>query len=197
MENAYHEILRKVICQPYSLSSPSCKLIASECSIHQKKRKIIISENGQANSSEYFLLEGIIHRYSLIEKGEFITTGFYAGPTIITPNFARTSNGKSIFSLQALTDVTVAEISVAALDELRDSNQEIRKWGQRIVEMELKLRFADETRFRSSKARERLIYLRNKYPNLENLVPHTCIASYLGITPVSFSRLRKELARSS
>jgi CRP-like cAMP-binding protein len=197
MEIEHQEIFGELLSQPYPLPPKIIKLLTVECSIVHFKKQQKISEGEEINTSEYFLLEGIMHRYTLIDKGEFITTGFYVGPTIITPNFARTSKGKSIFSLQALTDLTVAEISVAMLDELRDSNQEIRKWGQQVVELELKNHFADETRFRSSKARERLIYLRNNYPNLENLVPHTCIASYLGITPVSFSRLRKELARCS
>ena len=42
-------------------------------------------------------------------------------------------------------------------------------------------------------AKERLIEFRNKYKILENLIPHTDIASYLGITNISLSRLRKDL----
>jgi hypothetical protein len=35
---------------------------------------------------------------------------------------------------------------------------------------------------------------RDTFSYLENLIPHTIIAFYLGVTPVSLSRLRKELA---
>ena len=197
MGKDYHDILKKVLNQPYPLSSRSCELITRECRIEQIKKKQKISEKGQSNSSEYFLLEGIIHRYTLVEKGEFITTGFYVGTAILMPNFARTSEGKSLFSLQALTDVTIAEISVSTLDELRDTHEEIRKWGQKVIERKLKRNLVNEIRFRSSTAKERLIHLRDEFSNLENLIPHTCIASYVGITPVSFSRLRKELTQSS
>jgi CRP-like cAMP-binding protein len=196
MGEKYLKMLQEVLNQPYPLSSQLFELIADECRIEQVKRKQKISEEGQVNSSEYFLLEGIIHRYTLVETGEFITTGFYVGPTILTPHFARTSGGKSIFPLQALTEVTVAEIAVTVLDELRNTNDEIRRWGQKVIERKLKRNFVNEIRFRSSNAKERLMHLRDEFPNLENLVPHTCIASYLGITPVSFSRLRKELTRS-
>ncbi|HET6528540.1 MAG TPA: Crp/Fnr family transcriptional regulator [Balneolaceae bacterium] len=197
MEKRFQEILQEVINQPYSLPPQFFELIAGECRIEQVQKKQKLSEIGQANNSEYFLLEGVIHRYTLVEKGEFITTGFYVGPTILTPHFARTSGGRSIFSLQALTEVTVAEISATVLDELINTYNEIRRWEQKIIERKLKLNFVNEIRFRGNSAKERLIHLRDEFPNLENLVPHTCIASYVGITPVSFSRLRKELTHPS
>jgi CRP-like cAMP-binding protein len=42
-------------------------------------------------------------------------------------------------------------------------------------------------------AKKRLIRFREQYALLENLIPHTDIATYLGITNISLSRLRKEL----
>ncbi|MEM6343465.1 MAG: hypothetical protein AAF927_06275 [Bacteroidota bacterium] len=45
----------------------------------------------------------------------------------------------------------------------------------------------------SLKAKDRLIKFREEYPQLENLIPHPHIASYLGITNISLSRLRKEI----
>jgi CRP-like cAMP-binding protein len=119
------------------------------------------------------------------------------GPDILSPNFARTSSQKSIFSLQTLESSTVARISVKKMDELRDTDLDIRRWGQKVIELELKKYFSHEIRFRSSNAKERLFKLRKDYPNLENRVPHSCIASYIGITPVSFSRLRNELSQEN
>jgi hypothetical protein len=53
-----------------------------------------------------------------------------------------------------------------------------------------------EVLFRSYTAKDRLLFFRTHYPSLENLIPHTIIASFLGITPVSFSRLRNELSKT-
>ena len=44
-------------------------------------------------------------------------------------------------------------------------------------------------------AKERLLKFRAQYPLLENLIPHPIIASYLGITNISLSRIRGDLAR--
>ena len=84
---------------------------------------------------------------------------------------------------------------MARLDALRAAHQEFRNFGQRVVERELSMAMLLEVALRSYSARERLLALRKQYPNLENLIPHHIIASYLGITHVSFSRLRSELSR--
>jgi CRP-like cAMP-binding protein len=43
-------------------------------------------------------------------------------------------------------------------------------------------------------AKERLLSFRQQFPMFENLISHPDIASYLGITNISLSRLRKELS---
>lgn len=77
----------------------------------------------------------------------------------------------------------------------RKTNQEFRNFGQRVLESELSKNLFQEITFRSFNAKDRLIQLRKDYPNLENLIPHTIISSFLGITNVSFSRLRSEFAK--
>ena len=76
-----------------------------------------------------------------------------------------------------------------------DQNPQIRRFGQSVVEREFTTSLNFEVLFRSHSAKDRLLYFRENYPALENMIPHTVIASFLGITPVSFSRLRNELAK--
>ncbi len=197
MGNKHQEVLQHLINRPCRLSPNLDQQMTEACVIREIDKKHKITESGQQNSSEYFLLDGILHRYIITEEGEFITTDFYVGPAIIMPHFVRTSGGRSIFSLQALTRLILAEMQVETMETLIDAYPEIRKWRQKVVEQKLKRNFVDEVRFRSKSAKERLAQLRKEYPNLENMIPHSCIASYVGVTPVSFSRLRKEITHSS
>ncbi len=155
-----------------------------------------VFQANKINDSEYLLLDGIAQRGHEQADGVWVTTGFYLPGTVITPHFARTQNNRSIFSLQALTEVTMAVVPTSILDELRHTNGEFREFGQRVVEQELARMYKQQALERSSSAMDRLKYVRDVFPNLENLVPHHFIASYLGITKVSFSRLRKILMSS-
>ena len=158
-----------------------------------QKNEVVFYEN-ERNSSEYLLIEGILHRCNVNDKGENVTTGFYMANVAITPHSARTIKSKSIFTLQALTPTIIAEIPVAILNELRFTNEEYKAFGQKVLEAEIAKVFSNDLAFRSLDAKNRLIRLRKAYPGIENLIPHGVIASYLGITNVSFSRLRSEFA---
>lgn len=191
MEDKLEQVL-----QGYRIESAYArKLFMSAATIKNYSKNDHIFMSGKKNNKEYLLLSGILHRYNISDKGDEVTTGFYLSSSVITPHFARSSNGNSIFNLQTLTDSVVAEIAVEDLDNLRHSNLEYNEFGKRIIESELSRTFYNETVFRSFNAKERLLALRDQYPNLENLISHRVIASYLGITKVSFSRLRNELSR--
>ena len=153
-------------------------------------------EEGKKNYSEYLLLSGVMHRYRFSDQGESVTSGFYMPGAVITPHFARTREGFNLFSIETLTEVTIAEIPVRTLDSLRLQHPAYQQFGQKIVEKALAEMFIHEVVFRSYTAKGRLLYLREQYPNLENLVSHQVIASFLGITHVSLSRLRRELTGS-
>jgi len=174
-------------------SEQSKKMFLDNCVIQNyNKNEILFSEN-KNNLYEYLLFEGVLHRFNFDENGNSVTTGFYIGSSVITPNFARIVKNKSLFTLQALTDVCIAEIPVSVLDNFRYTNKEFEIFGLKVLQNELSKNILTDIVYRSSNAKERLHMLRKTYPNLENLIPHSIIASYLGITNVSFSRLRNEL----
>ncbi|MHB1685817.1 MAG: Crp/Fnr family transcriptional regulator [Ignavibacteriaceae bacterium] len=176
-------------------STRTQNLFLNSCIVKCYNKNDILFSVDKKNNNEYLLIEGVLHRFNVNEKGENVTTGFYLGNAVVTPHFARTIKGKSIFSLQALTEIIVVEIPVAVLDNLRFINEEFGIFGQKVIEEELSKSILTDIAYRSNNAKERLLLLRQTYPNLENLIPHNIIASYLGITNVSFSRLRSELAK--
>jgi len=176
-------------------SAQAQKLFLNSCEINSYNKNDVIFTEAKINNNEYFLIEGVLHRFNVNENGENVTTGFYLGNTVITPHFARTIKNKSLFSLQALTESIIAEIPVSIFDNFRFTDKEFGLFGMKIIEEELSKNIVTDIAYRSSNAKERLSLLRITYPNLENLIPHNIIASYLGITKVSFSRLRSEWAR--
>lgn len=188
------ERLSKILTELGIVSDDSRQQFIQKTSIKTFPKNAIIFSENKPNNSEFLLIEGVLHRFNETDKGDLVTTGFYLNQTVITPHFARIRNNKSIFSLQALTEIIIAEIPVNELDYLRHTNQEFARFGQNVVEKELSKTFFYQSIERSYSAKERLLILRSEYRNLENLIPHNIIASYLGITNVSFSRLRKEMA---
>ncbi len=190
-----HVILTRILSVYAAVGPEAVQLILDNGEVERFKKNDVLFAEGKYNAFEYFQLEGISHRYNTDSEGQQLTTGIYLGERVITPHFTRTQNGHSIFSLQALTDAAYLKVPAGRFRELLDADEYLLMVGRAIVEKEFIRGLNYEVLFRSYTAKDRLKYFRENYPNLENLIPHTVIASFLGITPVSFSRLRGEMSK--
>lgn len=157
------------------------------------KGETFISKN-KRNDNEYFVLNGICKSYLINPEGEEITISFFVENSILSPHSTRVSNNKSSHYFKALTELEVASINAIAFEKLMIDNLEIRNFGNAVLQLELQSKVEKEIGLASFTAKERLIAFRQKHKGLENLIPHTDIASYLGITNISLSRLRKDLS---
>jgi len=189
-------IILERILNAYSPVTPAgVSLVMENGSIEACRKNDVVFPEKRFNAFEYFQLEGISHRYNSDEDQQALTTGIFMGETVITPHFTRTQNSQSIFALQALTDCVFLKVPAGTFSQLMDQHDQLRRFGRSVVEKEFVKGLQYEVIFRSFSAKDRLTYFRTHYPNLENIIPHTVIASFLGITPVSFSRLRGESAK--
>ena len=94
-----------------------------------------------------------------------------------------------------LTSVGLIEFDADQFLNLMIENLEIRNLGNAILLNELISKTEKEMALASLTAKERLIGFRSEFGILENLIAHPIISSYLGITNVSLSRLRNEIAK--
>ena len=193
-ENNFQKFL-KLLNSYATVSEDLARLIFEQGRVEPYSKDEIIFHEKRFNELEYFQLEGLSHRYIVDAESNKLTTGIYEEQVVITPHFGRTSNSQSIFNLQALSDSSYFIISVNTFEELRREHIQIEKVAQTIVTREYIRLMNLEILFRASTAKERLIHFRDNFSQLENKIPHMVIASYLGITSVSLSRLRKELSK--
>jgi len=157
------------------------------------KEKIFIKRDTR-NEYEYFILSGICRSFLNNHEGEDITISFFKDNSIITPNVARTANNYSSLNFQALTDLEIGAFNAHELVVLMRTNQELRNFANTVLQNELIQKVNKEVNNACLSAKVRLIEFRKQFKALENIVPHPHIASYLGITTISLSRLRGDLA---
>lgn len=169
------------------------QILSISSNVEVSRGKDFIVE-GKTNALEYFVEEGICRSYLYDPEGEAITISFFMPGSVISPNTIRTFEGKSLLNLQALTDVKLSVLPAPDFEQLMIDNLEIRHFANTVLQQELIRKVDKEIGLASLTAKERLEKLRKDFPNLENLIPHSDIASYLGITNISLSRLRKEMA---
>ncbi len=186
--------LNKVIDKTYpSLSLKSRRLLIDLCEEQTNSIGSSIIQKGKQNTHEYFLIDGIARSYLLNPNGESITLLFFDNHDILTPHIIRTQKNKSLINIEAITECRLLKINSNDFGRLIESNLEIREFANTVLRSELIKKTNKEIQLISLGAKERLDQFRKDYHMLENRIPHNMIASFLGITNVSLSRLRKQV----
>ena len=157
--------------------------------VHFEKGELI-TKVGQHNKSEYFGTQGICKTFLYNPEGEEISLSFFMENSIVSPYTTRNKDGKSILNIRCLMATEVVTIEADAFEKLMIDDLEIRHFANTVLRNELMTKVQKEIGLASLPGKERLQILRVQYPNIENLIPHADIASYLGITTISLSRLR-------
>lgn len=172
------------------LPPKSANQIAAISEVLELSKMDHFAKAGSASHDEYIVVEGVCRAYVLDYEGNEATLAFYSAGDVLAPNQVRTINGKSLYSIQALTTAKVMRFDSEEFASMMKTNSEIHRWAEGIYNTELKHKVEKELELITLPAKERLAKFRTKHPLLENLIPHQYIASYLGISPVSLSRLR-------
>lgn len=157
------------------------------------KKKELIAENGKVCQRVLFVNEGYFRFYHIDAKGNEITSDFYFAPSFITSYTSFITGTPSLVNVQAMNDMEVLEFSKNDLYTLYDRYPKIERLGRFIAEnvaivseehLFLLLNQTAETRYQK---------LLKKNPRYVNTIPLHYVASYLGITQETLSRMRKSI----
>jgi CRP-like cAMP-binding protein len=170
-------------------------LIAGYFIEKQIAKNDFLLKEGQICNDAYFLENGFIKSFIADIDGNFITTNFY-GPNIFVNEvlsfFKRIPSNENI---QALSNCTVWSITYDNLQLCFHSMPEFREFGRMMLIntlSNLKQRMLNMVQLTAEKRYEILI---ENQPQIFQNAPLKAIATYLGITDTSLSRIRKEMTR--
>lgn len=146
----------------------------------------------KVESSMYFIRKGIVRAYSNQNDNE-ITFWFGTEGQAVISMKSYVDNLPGYENIELLEDCELLELKTADLKRLFEEDLHIANWGRRFAEKEL---IKTEERLISRQFRtalERYQDLLTNHPDLIRRVQLGYIASYLGITQVSLSRIRAEI----
>ena len=147
-------------------------------------------------SDEYLYLEkGCMRSFAYDTQGNDVTTNFSTGNQVvfeISSFFNRTASKENI---QALTEGHGWFITYRELNNLFHATPEFREFGRHILVRgfsALKIRMLSMI---TETAEQRYINLLSSHPEIFVFAPLKNIATYLGITDTSLSRIRREFSK--
>lgn len=152
----------------------------------------ILMHTGTVVPYIYFLQRGIVRAYASSEYGD-ITFWFGTEGEPIVSMKSYVENKPGYESIELLEHCTLYRLETAMLKNLYENDLSIANWGRKFAEREL-MKTEELIILRQYKtARDRYLDLLNEKPYLLQRVQLGYIASYLGITQVSLSRIRAEI----
>ena len=177
-------------CPPNALDKDTARQFAAAWSVEYVAKGRRIATQGEPDLLEHIILDGRATSQITDTEGRAVCVGFHAGPCVVAPNVARTRNGASLVSIDVNADALVAQMDSRALTELMLASEPIREWANGILQQELARKADREWCLAALGGADRLAWFRENFPRHEGLFGHYLIASFLGITPVTLSRLR-------
>lgn len=183
-----HDILFDFLSKYISLNEEEKNAIVSLNIFHSVSKGTILLKEGQKSNESYFVLKGCIRTYYVVD-GEEKTTAFYTEMEALTPH-AVISKNPSEYYISCVED-SILLISNADMEaEMNSKFPKFETLCKMMAEELLAKQQIDFDAFKTSSPEQRYLNLVQKRPDLIQRVPQHQLASYLGITPQSLSRLR-------
>lgn len=150
-----------------------------------------ISEAGKVENYFYYVEKGVLRAY-FIKDGQDRSVGFTYDGDYSGAYDSFLTRKPSLFYLEALTDCKLYRISKSDLELMYDKHKDVERWGRLFNQEILFKKGFHEINVLSYTAEERFERLLRESPHMIQLVPQKHLASYLGMSAETFSRLRKK-----
>jgi len=140
-----------------------------------------------------FNLDGLFRLYYIDADGNEFTKGFMPKENIVISYSALVENRGSYFNVEALKDSNVLLFDYDKWMQLVENDPEWHKLLFRFVQRAYMMKEKREKAFLLDDATTRYLDFKANYADIEKDLKQYHVASFLGITPVALSRIRKTL----
>jgi CRP-like cAMP-binding protein len=188
------DILFKYMTRLTSLNEEEQKAIIDEIVIEEYKKGTILLRQGDVPTKCYFVLKGCVRQYVIDEAGREVTSNFYTEEQAISIFNHSTSDKSSEYTLTCLEDCVLVVGDLDTEKDMYNKYNQLESMTRKMIEENFDQVRAEFAAYIAASPEERFKGLLLKRPYLIDRVPQHQLASYLGITPESLSRIKKRLS---
>lgn len=159
-----------------------------------KKNEVILRQ-GETCNHTFFIAKGLLRAYTIDENGKEHVLQFAPENWLLSDRSSVLFKGVSEQFIDAVEDSEIILIESGFFEALSEISPGFQRFNMLALNNRIRHLHKRINLLISATAETRYLDFIELYPNLLQRVPQWMIASYLGITPESLSRVRKELAK--
>lgn len=172
--------------EAFALVSPYLKHFKCEANT-------VLCNVGEESKYVFFIVSGIVRTSTETEKGKIFTRELYTNNQFCGPMSDMIKNKPSSYLYETLTDCEIIRSEHKEVQKLYDEHPDLMRFEIKMLEFAYIKMEKTIISLGTKDAKERYLSLLNRIEGIEYLIPQYQIASYLGITPIQLSRIRKGL----
>jgi len=180
------------------MSNQLPKLITEAQTVSVKKGQVLVRA-GELSHKGFFVLKGCLRSFVVDQKGKEHIYQFAPEDWMIADLEYFKKKGHAFLTIDAIEDSEIKVFTIKGSTMMEELNPDDKEAMQMALNKLQNRMYALQNRviqLLSYTAEARYNDFIATYPNLHQRVPLKMIASYLGVTPESLSRVRKEMVRS-
>jgi CRP-like cAMP-binding protein len=189
-EQLFKTISQKVTLTPEHLENLKKYFIPKKL----RKRQFLLNA-GDVCQYTAFVEKGLLRSYSIDENAHEHVIQFAMEGWWISDMGSLFSGDPSVYNIEAVEDSELLLVTRAAQDEMIETMPCMEKYFRMLIQRHVVALQRRLTNTMSLTAEEKYTAMMAKYPELISRVPQQQLASYLGITPETLSRIRKSVSR--
>lgn len=168
--------------------------LLEKCRLKSYEKGAFLLQEGDYCENSFFVEKGLLRQFFIDHKGKEHLIQFAPENWFITDIESYYFNQPSKYYIQALEYTQVFLLNEVFFHQLAQKNKYFEEFNKKILHNSIRY-FQNRVRLLlSTSAEERYLEFVKLCPDILLRVPQIMVASYLGITPESLSRIRKELA---
>jgi len=186
-------ILYKYLARYTTMNEEEQRAIIDDLQVQEYKKGTTLLRQGDVPAKCYFVLKGCVRQYALDEAGREVTSNFYTEEQAVTIYGSQKQNKSSPYSLICLEDCILVVGDLAGEKDMLLKHAQLETMIRHMVEANLGEAQDEWASFIAASPEERYKALLLRRPHLVDRVPQHQLASYLGMTPESLSRIKKRI----
>ncbi|MBT1696277.1 Crp/Fnr family transcriptional regulator [Fulvivirgaceae bacterium PWU4] len=192
-----YDLILSNVAQHIELSEGEQQLFVSRLKHRKLRKRQYLLQAGDVSKYENFVMRGLLRAYTVDDKGQEHVAMFAMEGWWISDLYSFLTDTPATLHIDALEDSEVLSIERPDLEWLYIEIPKLERFFRILFQNAF---ISHQQRILagiSQTAEQRYLAFIRKYPSLEQRIPQHQIASFLGLTPETISRIRRQQSQSS